>query len=230
MLEEIPPSLSVTAPVPDQARALVARSIQDLSMVESIAAIDSPQARLIVAHELIEVTGRANQLEALRKDITRPMDDAKKKVLRLFAPALERYATARAGLKRAILAWDQAQERKRRDEETRLRDLARKERAKLQQAANKAAAKGQDDMADALQQRADTLPMPVVPPDAAPKTAGVTTREHWTFRITDAAAIPREYLVPDEPTIRAVVRALKGATNIPGVEAYAEQIIAAGRR
>ncbi len=59
-----------------------------------------------------------------------------------------------------------------------------------------------------------------------PKVAGISTRKQWCFRITDAALVPREYLVIDEKKIGGVVRALKDAANIPGVEAYEEDVIA----
>jgi hypothetical protein len=55
-------------------------------------------------------------------------------------------------------------------------------------------------------------------------------RENWKFRVTNEKLIPREYLKADEIKIGGVVRALKGSTNIPGVEVYNESIINAGRR
>lgn len=61
---------------------------------------------------------------------------------------------------------------------------------------------------------------------ATPKVSGIATRKQWTFEITDASLIPREYLVIDESKIRGVVKALKGATTIPGVRAYETEQIA----
>ena len=86
----------------------------------------------------------------------------------------------------------------------------------------KAAAKVDD-----LATRAATTVAQVVVRDP-PKVAGVSTREVWRFEITDAAQIPREYLVVDEARIRTVVQALKGDARIPGVRVYAERQIAAG--
>lgn len=57
------------------------------------------------------------------------------------------------------------------------------------------------------------------PPPTVAKTAGVSTVTEWGFRITDESLIPREYLMVDEKKIRAVVKAMKKQTNIPGVEA-----------
>lgn len=50
------------------------------------------------------------------------------------------------------------------------------------------------------------------------RAAGLSTRKHYSFKIVDAALIPREYLIPDEKKIGDVVRAEKMDTNIPGVE------------
>lgn len=45
------------------------------------------------------------------------------------------------------------------------------------------------------------------------------------FEIKDMDAIPSEYLKIDKQKIGQVVRALKGATNIPGVEVYSEDVV-----
>ena len=55
---------------------------------------------------------------------------------------------------------------------------------------------------------------------------GVSFRYEWDFEIVNPAAIPREYLMPDEKKIRGIVRALKGATNIPGVRAVSRKTAA----
>ena len=69
---------------------------------------------------------------------------------------------------------------------------------------------------------APVTPRPVfvaAPPAQAPKVEGVSFRDDWDFVITNAALIPREYLIPDEKKIRAVVKAMKEHTNIPGIRA-----------
>jgi hypothetical protein len=59
------------------------------------------------------------------------------------------------------------------------------------------------------------------PPVAAPvKTAGVSVRTDYDFRIVNAALLPREYLIPDVVTIRQMVKALRGQTAIPGVAVF----------
>lgn len=79
-----------------------------------------------------------------------------------------------------------------------------------------------------------TLALPVIPaPVDLPKIAraeGINYRKVWKFRITDEAAIPREYLTPDLKKIGQVVRALKGTIPIPGIEQYEEDQVAASSK
>lgn len=77
----------------------------------------------------------------------------------------------------------------------------------------------------AAKEQALAQSVPVVP--TRPETFGIRTQETWTFKITDPAKLPREYLVPDLTKIGRAVRELKGNTRIPGVQAYAVQGIAA---
>jgi len=57
--------------------------------------------------------------------------------------------------------------------------------------------------------------------------ADFAMRETWAFEITDAALIPRKYLVVDEVTIGKVVRAMKDQADIPGIRAYPVRSVAA---
>ena len=45
----------------------------------------------------------------------------------------------------------------------------------------------------------------------------------WKFRVVAPESIPREYLTPDLVKIGQVVRAMRGATAIKGIETYAEK-------
>ncbi len=58
------------------------------------------------------------------------------------------------------------------------------------------------------------------------KLAGLAKRTFWRYVIIDAERIPREYLMPDKVKIGQVVRAMKSTSNIAGIEAYPETILA----
>lgn len=62
----------------------------------------------------------------------------------------------------------------------------------------------------------------VIAQSAAPKVTGVAPVLVWLFEVTDALAVPREFLMVDESKIRQRVQALKGAAQIPGVRVYSE--------
>lgn len=62
---------------------------------------------------------------------------------------------------------------------------------------------------------------------AAPQPPGIQTREVWDFELCDAAAVPREYLVPNLPAIRAL--AGKGVA-VPGVRFFKKTVVAAATR
>ena len=51
---------------------------------------------------------------------------------------------------------------------------------------------------------------------------GVSTVTVWRWRVIDPRLIPADYLVVDAARVQGVVNAMKGACNIPGIEAYPE--------
>lgn len=128
-------------------------------------------------------------------------------------------------LKRALLAYNAEQDRIRREQETKAREAAEKERRRIEDRAAKQAEKGNEQRAEALREKAALVSTPVIETHT-PKVAGLSTREMWDFEIQDETLIPREYLVVSEQRIGAVVRAMKSATNIPGVRVFPRQTIA----
>jgi hypothetical protein len=152
------------------------------------------------------------------------------------ASFLDPLTTAKRHLSAAIGGFDQEQERLRRAVEQRLlheqraREAKEAERlrreAEDRQLAEALAATeiGDDDLAEAIVSAAPVVelppPAPVIVPTKVQAVAGASTRTTWKFRIVNAALIPREYLAVDEAKIGGVVRAMKEAANIPGIEAY----------
>ena len=107
-----------------------------------------------------------------------------------------------------------------------LEEAGKAERAEAlrQQAAERAAAAE----AEAQAKAAAAAAMPVAPVVhvEAPAAAGTSTRRTYTYEITDAALLPREYLMPDETRIGKVVRALGESANIPGVRVIVRETMA----
>lgn len=127
-------------------------------------------------------------------------------------------------IKRMAGEWDREQRMKAQEEARRLQAEAikREEERKLAEAIAAEAA-GDRGGADAIMEEVITLPPAYVPPPV-PKVEGVVFREVWQFEITDASAIPREFLEPNLKMIGERVRSMKGLTNIPGVRAYSKMV------
>jgi uncharacterized protein YdiU (UPF0061 family) len=117
------------------------------------------------------------------------------------------------------------EETKRREQEDRLRREAieRSQAAQLQAAVD-AEERGEKDVAEAI---LDARPMaPIVKVDRSDlKVEGVSKVTIWRFRIVNPKLIPREFLIPDEKAIGAVVRQSREATSIPGIEVYPEESV-----
>jgi hypothetical protein len=58
----------------------------------------------------------------------------------------------------------------------------------------------------------------------APKVEGLSFTEVWDFEVTEAAAVPREYLVVDEKTIRRIVQAMGPKTKIAGIRVFSRRV------
>lgn len=56
------------------------------------------------------------------------------------------------------------------------------------------------------------------------KVEGISFAELWTYEIINEAEIPREYLIPDEKKINAVVKAMKNNIEIPGIKIFKKTI------
>ena len=62
-----------------------------------------------------------------------------------------------------------------------------------------------------------------VPPPPV-KAVGFSSREDWDIELIDISLVPREYLMFDEVKVRKVVRASRGAVQIPGVKNIKKRI------
>lgn len=141
---------------------------------------------------------------------------------------------AKQYLARQIGEFDAALERARLLEEARLQEeanrLAREESQRLAQEQAISDAIELEAIGDAVGAAAvlanpvpvEIYAQPVILPKQVMATKGVSTVQKWSYRITDANKVPREYLMIDESAVKKVVSALKSKCNIPGIEAYPE--------
>lgn len=147
----------------------------------------------------------------------------------------EREAQATAAKERAKLQAEAAEKRAKAEaEEKRLLEeaaaaAAAGDAAKAAKLESQAESKAETLSAQAadLQQQANNVAIMVPAADAQTKAKGISTREVWTYEITNREAIPLEYYTLDEKRIAQVVKSMKGHTNIPGIRAYPEQALSA---
>ena len=128
-------------------------------------------------------------------------------------------------VKRLMSDYDEAQERIRKAEEDRLREIERKaeEERRLQEAII-LESEGQTEVAEAVMAE-PVYVAPVVLPKATPKLqGGPVFQTRWDFEIIDVNLIPRTFMVPDLAKIRGQVTNLKEQANIPGVRAFPKRV------
>jgi len=197
-------------------------------------AIKSPEEYQQAGVRLREIVSRARDIDDERKNILRPFDEARKRIMNLFRPALENLAEAERVVKGSISKWSAEQDRLRRIEEARLQEAARKEAARLEARAQKAEVAGHYEKAAALAGAADSVTVPTVA--EAPKATGISTRESWSANVVDPGAliaavargdVPEGAITINMTFLNQVARALKGGMHYPGVEAVCENIVVA---
>ena len=164
----------------------------------------------------------------VRKGITRPLDESKRRIMDHFRPFLERLKAAETLCKDEIEAY-QANERRKESERLRREEEKRKKEAKrLEKQAAEAREAGRDDRADILMDRAtEKERSPLTRDSVKPQPKGVHTRTVYKFEVTNPDVVPDVYKMVDEAAIRKVVNALKGKIDIPGVRIWSEESVSA---
>lgn len=117
-----------------------------------------------------------------------------------------------------------AEEKKREDAELKRLEKIREVREK----AEAERAKGHHEEAEEMDETAEIL-IPSEYVKSAPRMTGIHARDKWRYRVIDPTKIPRRYLMIDTVKINQEVTLKKGATRIPGIEAYKDMIIAKTR-
>ena len=210
---------------------------------EIVALVSSADALTIETSEQLGASGtllttiktRQKALTALRLSITRPMDEAKRRVMAVFKPTVDRLAAAESTIKSAVLTYTQEQERQRREAQAKLDADAEREREQLRKQAEAHRETGREGRAETLEQRVETVQAPVVAKAEAPSGA-IHVRTTWHAEVVDFTLLakacaegqqPLELIQPDMPALNAMARTLKDRLVIPGVKAVPEEGVTA---
>lgn len=175
--------------------------------------IDSPDTNQMAGEELASIKGKLNKLDALRKSITKPMDDAKAAVMDLFRAPVATLQDAERTIKNKMLAYTSEQERiaeqrrraaeavaqQERDrlaaEAAETERLAQEEAAKLLESADgpaneetvqqaQAVMQQAQETAAALRSSAAVMTAPIVS-DAPSRASGTAVKEVWKATVDD---------------------------------------------
>ena len=194
---------------------------------------------------LSAIKGRYKELDERRKQITKPLDEAKQRVMDLFRQPLDDLKEAESIIKKAISNFADEQERIVREAQRKLEEEARKKaeeerRRKEEQERQwrekqaKLEAEGKFEEARKAQEKADqrALEAQSVVEEVVPlvmtniQTKGISYREQWKAEIVDIDLLPREYMLPNQQALDKVAQATKGTIPISGVRFICNKIVA----
>jgi hypothetical protein len=214
-------TLTIDAPEEESLLTPAERAYKDAA---SIVISDQPMYEF-AGGELRKIKDASKKLDDERREITRPLDVAKKKIMERYNKPIDFLTRAEAAIKLAMLGWTRKVTAEREAAEAKAREGARKEAEKLAAQAAKAEAAGKVEKADVLMQAAQAAAVaaPVLP--SMPKAEGTHVRKSYHAEVADkmelvafVAANPMflHLLMPDGAAINAQARALKEAFAIPG--------------
>ena len=180
------------------------------------------------AGELAKIKAVAKKIDADRKELTKPLDDEKAKVMDYVRPYTTALGNAELAFKNALLAYEQEQTRRRELAEAEEAERLRKQQEALAKRAEKAEASGHEEKAETLREQAATAvyvaPAPIAAP---PKVSGLSSRKTYSAEVTNLMDLvkavaegraPLKYLVADMKVLNTIAGALKNDFDVPGVK------------
>lgn len=192
--------------------------------------VETNETNIAAAEALSLAKRKIKELEARRKKITDPLNEAKASAMSLFRRPIEAWTTVKNTIERAKRIFIANEQDKQRKEQARIDELARKEKEKQEKALEKrianAAAKGKTEKVEELKEAKEEIQVmtPVVE-NKVEKIAGESMRDNWKFKITDKMIVPREYWKLDLEKIGKMVKASGGTFKALGIEIYNEPSI-----
>jgi len=149
-----------------------------------------------------------SEIKNRKESITKPLNESLRNIRELFKPIEDQFANAERIIKEKILGYKRKKDEEARAEEAKIAARMAKGTIKLETAERK------------------MVEIERVENTTRGAVGEVQIKNVRKVRISDESAVPRKYLVPDMVLIRR--DALTGI-DIPGVEVYNEESVAAGR-
>lgn len=209
--------------IPIEAQEKISESTELAKTYENFS-VTTAEVYAGAGNDLLIIKTKIKELDTLRKSLTKPLDESKKRIMELFKAPLAYLDRVRISIDSAMVNWNRKQEEIRQAEQARLLEAQRKETERLAKLAEKAEERGDESKAEEFKERAAVVESTaLVVASKVEKVAGLTKTVNWKFRIVDVNKIPREYMLPDEVKIGQIGRVTKGAAKIEGIEFYPEE-------
>jgi len=219
--------MKTDAEIPEDVQTLVTQAEGDIFLAQRFTVASSDD--YVQAGEILKtVKGHYQEIETKRKEMTSPLDEAKRRIMDFFRQPLEQLGNAERQIKSAMLTFTQEREKARREQEEQLQALARAERERLNKLTSEklsqALETGNLEKAEEILDAVVEVATPTVQQEK-PKVQGVKTVIRWKYRIVDESLIPREYLIPNEKLLANIAVTTKGTVKIAGIEFYSESTV-----
>jgi hypothetical protein len=216
--------MSALVALPKEAQDVTEKALTIPERV-SVLQITSSETYTLAAQLWQDIRAMRKEVDAAFQPIRERAHAAWKETIAQHKKIDDPLAANERTVKQAMESYDAIQERKRREEEARLREIARKEEEERRLAeAVMAEQEGDQETAEVIMEEPVYVP-PVVVPKSVPKVAGGPVfRTIWKARVINENMIPREYMAPDMVKLNKMASAMKGALKIPGVEFYSERV------
>lgn len=219
---------------------VVKAEVTGLAQVAQTYTVKTQQQLDSAGQELVRIKTVRKQVDDLFDPIVKQAHAAHKEAVASKKKLTDPLDSAERQIKLAISQYAIEQERKAREEQARIRaeaeERARKERERLEAQALKAIEQGKEEKAEALIEKAETVPVLtriVAPSYQAP--SGVSTRKTWKARVVDDSKVPINFagvlIRPiDLAALNRMATMTKGPSQIPGVEFYEDAVVSARTR
>lgn len=223
--------------LPD-AQAIAKHGTTALALVQAFEVVDDSTYEL-AGEELQAIQKRQTTLTEQRLSITRPIDEAKARIMALFRGPCDTLGQAADMLKGKMVAYARALQLKAAEERAQAERAAQAERDRLAAEAAALIAEGKAGEAEVKTQVAAMIVAAPAVQALPPKVAGVSTRELVTFEVVDMLALVKHVaahpeligmLKTDDVVVRAHVKSLGLKCATPGLRVFEKSSIAASRK
>ena len=220
-------STTLTIQTPEQTE--LAQEALSARNTAAIITIENNDDLQFATEQMNKMSKRMKELETRRKEITAPMDQAKKSVMELFKPPIEAYKKAISEIKLTIANYTNMRERELAAERAKAAREAAETRKALEAKAQEAETAEQ---AEALKEAAQLVV--AAPVETEEKVKGMSMRKKWKAEVVDKAAFLMH--VAQHPELSECVEIKIGAlerfinatgntVSLPGISTHQETII-----